>query len=220
MIVISQYKVVYKGGVGEIEVEKSKFIATISPANTEDEAISFINDIKKKYYDATHNCSAYIIGKNNEITRCNDDGEPSQTAGLPILDILLGQDLHNVVTVVTRYFGGTLLGTGGLVRAYSDSTKEGLKSCVIITKEKGIKVYLKLDYSFYGKLQYILSEEQVPIVDTNFTDTVEMTYVSPVDKNDNIQKQLMEATSGNIEIIPKNELYFSMYDGKLLLFDS
>lgn len=220
MIPISSYKIVYKGGIGEIEVKKSKFIATIAPVNTEEEAISFIEEMKKKYYDATHNCSAYTLGKNNEITRFSDDGEPSRTAGLPMLDILLGEKLHNVVAVVTRYFGGTLLGAGGLVRAYSDATKEGLKHCTIIEKQKGHKVHLKMDYTSLGKVQYILVENQIPILDTIYTDSVELTYVSPGNTTEKIKKDLLEATSASIEITPKAEIYFSTDSGKLLLFDS
>lgn len=206
--------------MGEFQVKKSKFIATIKPIKTEEEAIAFIDEMKKKYYDANHNCFAYTIGNNNEITRFNDDGEPSRTAGLPMLDILMGEELHNLVAVVTRYFGGTLLGTGGLVRAYSDATKEGLKNCVIIEKFKGIKYHLKMEYTFLGKVQYILAEEDIPIIDTNYTDYVEMTYVSPIDKIENIKKGLLEVTSGTIEITPKKEVYYSNHLDKLLLFDS
>ena len=220
MVFISNYKIVYKGGTSETEAKKSKFIAHISPANTEEEAISFINEVNKKHYDASHNCTAYIIGKNNEITRWNDDGEPSQTAGLPMLNVLLGEELHNVVAVVTRYFGGTLLGTGGLVRAYSDAVKGGIKSCVIIEKQLGKIIHLTMDYTSLGKIQYILSEEQVPIVDTTYTDVVEMTYIDPNPESKKIEKQLLEATSASIKIIPKEQVYFSNYNGKLLLFDS
>lgn len=220
MIHIYKYKIIYKGGIGETEVRKSKFIATIAPANTEEEAISFIDQMKKKYYDASHNCTAYVIGMNNEITRFNDDGEPSQTAGLPMLDALLGEGLHNVVAVVTRYFGGTLLGTGGLVRAYSDATKEGVKNCLIIEKQKGIQTHLKIDYTSLGKTQYLLSEAHIPIVDTNYTDVVEMTYIAPISQVDTIKNQLMEATNGTIEITPKKEVYFSNDLGNLILFDN
>ena len=123
---LSQYKTVYCGGEAEIIEKKSRFIATVRPVKSEEEAIAFIESMKKKYWNATHNCSAYVIGEHFQIQRCSDDGEPSGTAGKPMLDVLLGEEIHDVVVVVTRYFGGTLLGTGGLVRAYSSSTKEGL----------------------------------------------------------------------------------------------
>ncbi|NLC04576.1 MAG: YigZ family protein, partial [Tissierellia bacterium] len=159
---INKYKTIYSGGYGEIVVKKSKFIATISTADTEEKAISFIDEMKKKYYDARHNCSAYIISIPNEVTRFNDDGEPSRTAGLPMLNVLQGENLHNVVAVVTRYFGGTLLGTGGLIRAYTDAVKEGLENCTIIEKQKGMKFSIEMDYTTLGKVQYLLSEEQIP----------------------------------------------------------
>lgn len=201
-------------------VKKSKFIATISPANTEEKAISFIDEMKKKYYDARHNCSAYLILAGNEITRFNDDGEPSRTAGLPMLNVLQGENLHNVVAVVTRYFGGTLLGTGGLIRAYSDAVKEGLKDCTIIEKQKGMKFSIEMDYTTLGKVQYLLSEEQIPILDTIYTDIVKIIYVSPIDINDSMQKKIKETTNGTIEIIPHNEVYYSKLSDKLILFDS
>ena len=109
------YKTVYKGGTGEIEEKKSRFIASIEPVTSEEEAVAFFNKKKKEYWDARHNCTAFTIGEKHENTRCSDDGEPSGTAGRPMLDVLLREDIHNVAVVVTRYFGGTLLGTGGLV---------------------------------------------------------------------------------------------------------
>lgn len=105
------YKVVYQGGSGEIEEKKSRFIATVRPVESEEEAAAFIAEMKKKYWDARHNCSAFVIGRNQELTRCSDDGEPSGTAGRPMLDVLLREGIHNAAVVVTRYFGGTLLGT-------------------------------------------------------------------------------------------------------------
>ena len=128
-----EYKTLLEGGVGEVTEKKSRFIATAMPVNSEEEAVLFIESIKKKYWDARHNCSAFVVGRNHELKRCSDDGEPSQTAGKPILDVLLAEDIHNAVIVVTRYFGGTLLGTGGLVRAYTKAAKEGLLNSKVIT---------------------------------------------------------------------------------------
>ena len=122
------YKIVYEGGSGEIEEKKSRFIATVRPVGSEEEVTAFLAEMKKKYWDARHNCFAYVIGEKNELVRCSDDGEPSGTAGRPMLDVLLKEELHNVAVVVTRYFGGTLLGTGGLVRAYQQAVKEGLSN--------------------------------------------------------------------------------------------
>ena len=131
---LEKYKTVYEGGEGEIVEKKSRFIATVRPVQTEEEALAFIEEMKKKYWDARHNCYVYSVGKNREYTRCSDDGEPSGTAGRPMLDVILGEDIYNVAAVVTRYFGGILLGTGGLVRAYSRSLQEGLAAIRIIGK--------------------------------------------------------------------------------------
>ena len=123
-----RYKIVYQGGEGEIVEKKSRFIAEIRPVESEEEATAFIAEVKKKYWDARHHCSAFTIGENNEVARCSDDGEPAQTAGRPMLDVLLGRELHNVCAVVTRYFGGTLLGTGGLVRHTAVRSRKALKT--------------------------------------------------------------------------------------------
>ena len=133
------YRVVYEGGEGEIVEKKSRFIATVRPIETEEEAVAFINEMKKKYWDARHNCSAFVIGSRQEVTRCSDDGEPAQTAGRPMLDVLLREGITNVAVVVTRYFGGVLLGTGGLVRAYQSATQAGLAASKIIEKRQGKK---------------------------------------------------------------------------------
>ena len=129
------YRVVYEGGEGEIVEKKSRFIATVRPIETEEEAVAFVNEMKKKYWDARHNCSAFVIGSRQEVTRCSDDGEPAQTAGRPMLDVLLREGITNVAVVVTRYFGGVLLGTGGLVRAYQSATQAGLAASKIIEKQ-------------------------------------------------------------------------------------
>ncbi len=134
---VLEYKILYEGGVGEIVEKKSRFIATTRPVETEEEAFGFIEEMKKKYWDATHNCSAFVLGERGEICRCSDDGEPSQTAGRPMLDVLLGEEIRNICVVVTRYFGGTLLGTGGLVRAYSGAVKAGLENSQNRNKASG-----------------------------------------------------------------------------------
>ena len=123
---LENYKTIYAGGEGEITEKKSRFIATVRLVEKEEDALAFIEEMKKKYWDARHNCYAYSIGEHREFTRCSDDGEPSGTAGRPMLDVILGEDIYNVAVVVTRYFGGVLLGTGGLVRAYSGAVQAGL----------------------------------------------------------------------------------------------
>ena len=156
-----EYKIVYTGGEAEIVEKKSRFIATVSPVKTEEEALAFIEATKKKYWNARHNCFAYIVGEQQELMRCSDDGEPNGTAGKPMLDVLTGAGLHQVVVVVTRYFGGTLLGTGGLVRAYSSSVQAGLASSQIVTRISGSKLQITTDYTGLGKIQYILGESGI-----------------------------------------------------------
>ena len=148
---LKQYKTVYCGGEAEIIEKKSRFIATVCPVKSEEEAIAFIESMRKKYWNATHNCFAYVIGEQFQMQRCSDDGEPSGTAGKPMLDVLLGEEIHDVVVVVTRYFGGTLLGTGGLVRAYSGATKEGLLASKVITKVHGQKLSVQTGPNCYHK---------------------------------------------------------------------
>ena len=132
---MEQYKTVLEGGTGEIIEKKSRFIATVRPVRNEEEALAFLEEMRKQYWDARHNCYAYSVGRNREYTRCSDDGEPSGTAGRPMLDVILGEDIYNVAVVVTRYFGGVLLGTGGLVRAYSKAVQKGLSESLLIEKK-------------------------------------------------------------------------------------
>ena len=153
-------KILYEGGVGELEEKKSRFIATTLPISSQEEALEFIEKTKKQYWDARHNCYAYVLGDHHEIQRFSDDGEPGGTAGKPMLDVLLGENIHNIAVVVTRYFGGTLLGTGGLVRAYSGATKEGLANSVILEKLQGRNLLLQTNYSDLGKVQYLLMNNQ------------------------------------------------------------
>ena len=137
---LPEYRTIYRGGEDEIVEKKSRFIATVVPVNTEEEALEFVEKTRKKYWDARHNCFAYIIGERGQLQRCSDDGEPSQTAGKPMLDILNSYGLTDCLLVVTRYFGGVLLGTGGLVRAYTAATIEGLKNSESIARIHGVKL--------------------------------------------------------------------------------
>ena len=140
---LPEYRTIYRGGEDEIVEKKSRFIATVVPVNTEEEALEFVEKTRKKYWDARHNCFAYIIGERGQLQRCSDDGEPNGTAGKPMLDVLLGNELRNVAVVVTRYFGGTLLGTGGLVRAYSGAVKAGLDADGIPYKDVELGIMIE-----------------------------------------------------------------------------
>ena len=190
------YRVVYEGGHGEYVEKKSRFIATVRPVESEKEATDFINEMKKKYWDARHNCSAFVIGENHELTRCSDDGEPAGTAGRPMLDVLLRENIHNVAVVVTRYFGGVLLGTGGLVRAYQKSTQEGLAASTIIEKRKGAILHIRTDYTGIGKLQYLFGQNQIEVIDTEYAADVLTKALIPVEQKAFIEKAITEQTSG------------------------
>lgn len=212
-------KALYQGGTGEIVEKKSRFIATVRPVETEEEALAFIEEMKKKYWDARHNCWAYVLGERQELLRCSDDGEPPQTAGRPMMDVLTGAGLTNTAAVVTRYFGGTLLGTGGLVRAYSAAVQEGLKNSRIITKCRGVRLSIGTDYNGIGRLQYLFGQRQIPMMDTEYTDRVRFAVLVPVSRVQEITKAVTEATSGQAVITEDRELDYAVVDGTYLCFD-
>lgn len=212
------YKTVYEGGIGEFTMKKSKFIATVSPVETEEAAIKYIESMKKKYWDASHNCSAYIIGTENPLLRCLDDGEPSKTAGRPMLDVLIAHELTNLVVVVTRYFGGTLLGTGGLVKAYQSATIEGLKQSKIITKELGVLLQITTDYNQIGKIQYFTMQELFPILSSEYTDYVKLNLLVPPSKKQDFINKITELTSGSAILDEIEQVYFTSIDNEVHLF--
>lgn len=205
---LESYKIVYIGGRDEFVDKKSRFIATVRPVETEEEATSFIDEMKKKYWDARHNCSAFVIGKKAELTRYSDDGEPSGTAGRPMLEVLLGEEIRNVAVVVTRYFGGTLLGTGGLVRAYTKATQLGLKASEIVTRRYGTRFRIMTDYNGVGKIQYILGQVGIATYEAVYTEQVIFTVLIPVDKVQAIQKMIVEATAAKAQMEEVEKLYF------------
>lgn len=212
------YKTVYKGGTGEIEEKKSRFIASVEPVASEEEAVAFFNKKKKEYWDARHNCTAFTIGEKHENTRCNDDGEPSGTAGRPMLDVLLREDIHNVAVVVTRYFGGTLLGTGGLVRAYQKSVQKGLKNSVIIERHKGCHLTITTDYTGLGKIQYILASANITTLDTEYTEGVCIHTMVPSDRLAMLQNDITQGTSGQAKMELGDEVEYAVLDGEVLIF--
>ena len=209
---------IYEGGEGEIIEKKSRFIATVRLVKTEEEALSFIEEMRKKYWNATHNCDADVIGERKETMRCSDDGEPSGTAGKPMLDVLLGEDLYNTAVVVTRYFGGTLLGTGGLVRAYSKAVQEGLACSRIITKHHGILLEIGTDYNGVGKLQYIFGQRGITITDSRYTEDVKLQVLVPKSEENAVKKAVTEATSARASITDLKELYYASLEGEYLTF--
>ena len=194
------YHILYKEGQGEVVEKKSRFIANIFPVNTEEEALERIGQIKKKHYDARHHCFAYVLGEKNEVERCSDDGEPSGTAGRPMLDLLVGAGVHDVLAVVTRYFGGTLLGTGGLVRAYSAATKEALENCEIRQKEVGYRMTIATDYVDLGKIQYLAAARELKEENVDYGENVSITYEVPETEIDAFEKELVDKTGGKCKI--------------------
>jgi uncharacterized YigZ family protein len=212
------YRVIYKGGEGEIVEKKSRFIATVKPVESEEEAVAFINEMKKKYWDARHNCSAFVIGTHQELTRCSDDGEPAQTAGRPMLDVLLKEGITNVAVVVTRYFGGVLLGTGGLVRAYQKAVQEGLANAQIIEKRNGFLLYINTDYNGIGKLQYLFAQKEIAIMNSEYAADVRMTVLVPLERKDEIQKAVIEHTNGTAGLEWGEEAIYAIIDKEVKIF--
>lgn len=213
-------KTVYSGGEGEIIEKKSRFIATVRPVSSEEEATAFINEMKKKYWDARHNCSAFVLGERQEISRCSDDGEPAQTAGRPILDVLLREDIHNAAVVVTRYFGGVLLGTGGLVRAYQKAAQEGLAASVIVDKREGRKLAVRTDYNGLGRLQYLIAQKGLALIDTVYTDAVELFLMVPCEEQEAVERELVEATCGNADIAWGETVQYAMVNRELKILQN
>ena len=203
---------------GEIVEKKSRFIATVRPIETEEEAVAFVNEMKKKYWDARHNCSAFVIGSRQEVTRCSDDGEPAQTAGRPMLDVLLREGITNVAVVVTRYFGGVLLGTGGLVRAYQSATQAGLAASKIIEKRQGKKLIIHTDYNGLGKLQYLFGQQKTAILDTEYAADVVLTILVPVEQKDFLYKEIIEQTNGTAQMEWGEDAVYALIDKTVQIF--
>ena len=203
--------------VAELTEKKSRFIATVRPVKSEAEALDFIREMKKKYWDARHNCSAYIVLEDNNeeaakersfkvIEKANDDGEPSKTAGSPMLEAIKGAELKNVAIVVTRYFGGVLLGTGGLVRAYSGAAQLGIEASSKIKMELLNRIRVITDYNSFGRLKNIAENTSAKVEDTEFTDEVSTICLCDDAGFGVIQARMNEATAGKckIELLDRN----------------
>ena len=202
------YRVLLEGGEGEYVEKKSRFIATVRRCESEEEATAFIEEMKKKYWDARHNCSAFVLGSRGEVTRCSDDGEPGGTAGRPMLEVLTGEGIRNIAVVVTRYFGGVLLGTGGLVRAYTQAVKEGLKNCTLGRMRYGHEIRVTTDYNGIGKILYLLGNAGIEPASSEYTDRVMLRLIVPAENAEKLQKDMVEATGGRVELEKLRELYF------------
>lgn len=212
------FRTVHKGGEGEYEEKKSRFIAHVCPVKDADEAAAFINSVKKQYWDARHNCSAFIVGERGELTRSSDDGEPSGTAGKPMLELLKSERLTGVCVVVTRYFGGVLLGTGGLIRAYTAAVKAGLENCVIMEKRRGTLLTVSGDYSSEGLIRRFFKENELPLTLCTYSDAVSMETIVDTHMLDDVIKQLTEQSGGALKTETGDELEYALAGDEVILF--
>ncbi len=214
---MNTYKTLHEFGMDEVIIDKSTFIGYAKPIKSEEEAIEFVNEIKKKHKDATHNVWAYTVGKSMNIQRYSDDGEPQGTAGIPTLEVIKKEDLRDVVVVVTRYFGGIKLGAGGLVRAYTKGAKIGIEAAKVIEKVLYKPVSIKIDYNQLGKVQNEIMNMGYFIKDTIYEDNVEIIVYSRVSEVENITSKIIDITSATSHINIGEEFYLSEQNGKIVL---
>lgn len=214
------YKTVKKDAFAETEIKKSRFLAHIAEVKSEEEAEALIKETKKKYYDASHSCSAYILNSDKGIRHSSDDGEPSGTAGKPILDVISGAGLSNVIVIVTRYFGGTELGTGGLVRAYSGATAEVLKNSEIVEVTDARLTEFVIDYGLLPKLQHICMELGIIIYETEYFEKVKISVLITKEISGKFYKELIEMTAGALtesSVVREEQVNFYTEAGKVIL---
>ena len=204
-------------GNSEYIEKKSRFLGLVLPVTTEAEARAQLEAVKKREYDARHNCWCYLI-KDGPV-RYSDDGEPQGTAGQPMLNVFQREEVTNVCCVVTRYFGGTLLGTGGLVRAYSQAVQEGLANSVLIDEICGVRLLIETDYNGIGKIQYLLGQRGIPILESEYTDQVKIRVLVPKTEVDRLCAEITEGTNGKAKLEKEEELYFAQNDGELIFGD-
>ena len=189
----------------EFVEKKSTFITHLVRVTSEEEAREFVQKMKKKHYDATHVCSCYVVGDNNEITRANDDGEPSGTAGAPMLDVLVKNEIKNVCATVIRYFGGTKLGTGGLVRAYGGGVINALKNATLVERKDALEIRLELDYSLNGKIEYEIEKTNFIVNNLEYTDKIIYTIYVMEEDYDSFQNWIANLTNGQFKILSTHE---------------
>lgn len=204
-------------GYGEdsFDEKKSEFIGYIKRTESEEEAKAFVAEIKNKHKDATHNCYAYIVGQNMNIQRYSDDGEPQGTAGIPILEVIKKNEITDCTVVVTRYFGGILLGAGGLTRAYTKGAAVAIKAAGIVDKVLGIRINITLEYDLLGKVQYICGQNQWHIENIDYTDVVDLYILAEKQESEIIKQSLMEQTNGKVIIFEDEEGLYFRQDNRL-----
>lgn len=208
-------KRVYNNGTGEVIEKKSRFIADVYDLADEEQALHYINDTKKRYWDARHHCYAYVLGEKNEIKRFSDDGEPSGTAGKPILEVIDRSGVGSCLIIVTRYFGGTLLGTGGLIRAYTAAAKAGLDNACVTEVYRGVQARITADYNSLGKLQYICAEEGAPIIDIKYGENVQLELLVERQNFSSFNKRVNDVFAGKLSVVKINEVSYGNIDGSI-----
>ena len=203
------YKTIKDEATAEIEIKHSKFIATVIPCETENQAMEFVAKIRKKYWDAKHNVYAFSL-KENSLRRYSDDGEPHSTAGLPVLKSIIHSGLENIAVVVTRYFGGILLGTGGLVRAYSEAAKTALENAQVVTITKALEIVINCDYSDYDVMLKVFEPFNITVFDTEFAEKVKITIGIDIEKKEKFTERIIDTFCGRIEILPQREIFLGV----------
>lgn len=207
------YRTIAGRGADEFVINRSRFIGYGAPVTTEEEALAFIQEIKARHKDATHNVSAYVLGRDSNIQRFNDDGEPSGTAGIPALEVLKKEELRNAAVVVTRYFGGVKLGGGGLIRAYTKGAKIAIEASVIVTMEKFILIRMGINYTAYGKIEnYFMENGYIP-EKVEYLETVYIDMFVKKSLSDSFLEDMKDMTSGEIEYSMVEEKYLPVKDG-------
>ncbi|MCR1935263.1 YigZ family protein [Clostridium tepidum] len=209
------YFTIQNFGKGDFEEKKSTFIGRAKRVYTEDEAKNFINQVKDEEKEAKHNVYAYVIGENMGIQRYSDDGEPQGTGGIPVLDVIKKNEVTDIVIVVTRYFGGILLGKGGLVRAYSKGAAVAIKDAGIVQKVKGSSINFTIEYDALGKIQYLFEQNLWHIENIEYTDKVNLTMLCELDMIPTVEKKVLELTNGNCKITKNEEKFYFKMDNRL-----
>ena len=206
------YRIVTQAGSAGIEEKKSRFIADVFPVRSVSDAEARISEVTRKYWDAKHHCYAYIIGSRSEVSRCSDNGEPSGTAGKPILEVLSGEQLTDSLIVVTRYFGGVLLGTGGLVRAYTQAAQAGIAAAQKGHMVYGQKLTIRVGYNLVNPVQYYLKQEEIEIKEQRYAENVEYDITVMEDRREQIIQELTQRTDARAVIIPGDRGYYEIIE--------
>lgn len=204
---LQRYKTVKQSGNKEIVIRRSRFIGHVMPVESEEEAVRFIEDIRKQHGTATHNCYAYVCGERDQWQKQSDDGEPSGTAGKPILEVIKQQGLKNIAIVVTRYFGGVMLGAGGLIRAYGDGAVAAIEAGVPVEKVLHAVIYVEIDYTWHGKVENELRGKEIMTGETQFTDRVRIECLPTAEEAERFRNWITDVTQGQAVLIDAGERY-------------